>query len=65
MHDIPQIFDSVFALIIALIALIWIIIWFLVPFYIYSINKKMKLLTDYYLQKDGKKINWRGQITSL
>ena len=66
MFEIPSFFYTGGGLLVALIIVIWAILWFFVPFYIFSINKKIKILLNYYLQKDGKKISWwDGNITSI
>lgn len=62
MNDFPNVFGTTAGIILVIILIIWLILWFFVPFYIFSINKKIRILTEYYLQKNGKKISWRGRI---
>jgi len=63
---IQDFFGTSIGMAVLIILAVQAVLWFLVPFMIFAINRRVKILVNYYLEKDGKQIDaWDGRIKSL
>lgn len=63
---IKDFFATGIGMAVLIILIIQVILWFLVPFFIFAINKRLKVFLNYYLEKDGKKLGaWDGEIKPI